>query len=182
MRWVYEWGSPLTPHPVQRPAGGHGWLLAVASGVGAGVPCSRHPCHNSAGAQPRRYLFLAGKGGGGGGSPGPPGSPGHPVPSPSQVLCQQRWRGLTLPSSGCFADPGPPLSPPLSPCPCAPRAAAPALRPPFSPPKPEGRSRRSPPPLPGPGQRVVPLGLSPESSGWFGWGGVVAVGTPKATR
>lgn len=25
------------------------------------------------------------------------------APCPSQVLCQQRWRGLTLPSSGCSA-------------------------------------------------------------------------------
>ncbi|KAM6043583.1 uncharacterized protein LJ206_018974 [Theristicus caerulescens] len=136
-------GSRVLPSPpVQRAAGGHGQLPAVAGDIGVGEPCPRHPCHSSAGAQPRLHLFLPGEGGGGGGSPGPPGSPGHPVPSPSQVLCQQRWRGLTLPSSGCFTEPGPPLSPALSPCPCALRAAAPGVQPP--PPVPQTRGTKAP--------------------------------------
>lgn len=79
------------------------WLPAMAVDTGAGGLCPCHSRHSSASAQPCQDFFSAGEVGGGGGSPGPPGSPGHPVPSPSQVLCQQRWRGLTLPSSGCFA-------------------------------------------------------------------------------
>lgn len=70
----------------------------VAGGIGAGEPCPRHPCHNSAGAQPCRCLFLPGEVGGGGGSPGPPGSPGHPVPlsQPSAVSAALAWTYATI--------------------------------------------------------------------------------------
>lgn len=91
------------------------------------------PVSQLRGRSAHRRLLFPGGAGGGDRSPGPPGSPGAPCPSPSRVLCQQRWRGLTLPSSGSFAEPGPPLSPAVSPCPCTPRGAAPGAPTPLSP-------------------------------------------------
>lgn len=76
------------------------------------------PVSQLRGHSAHRRLLFAGERVAEAGPQGHPGHLGHPVPSPSRVLCQQRWRGLTLPSSGSFAEPGPPLSPAVSPCPC----------------------------------------------------------------
>lgn len=150
--------------PVQRPTGGHGWQGALGRGSRAHATRVTTPRVLS----PAAVSFYLGRWVAEAGPQGHPGHPGTLSPSPSQVLCQQRWRGLTLPSSGCFAEPGPPLSPALSPCPCTLWAAGPGLQlPPL--PKPRGRWSRCPSPLPGSGH----LGFCPPKArfGLAGGGG-----------
>lgn len=159
--------------PVQRPTGGHGWQGALGRGSRAHATRVTTPRVLS----PAAVSFYLGRWVAEAGPQGHPGHPGTLSPSPSQVLCQQRWRGLTLPSSGCFAEPGPPLSPALSPCPCTLWAAGPGLQlPPL--PKPRGRWSRCPSPLPGSGH----LGFCPPKARFgLAGGGGVGVSTPKAT-
>lgn len=97
------------------------------------------------------------------GPQGHPGHPGHPVPSPRQVLCQQRWRGLTLPSSGCFCPAAAALSPLLRPCPRSVLAAA--QGPQHSPPPPHTWNAKASLPITEIGPRKDPPGFVPQEIG-----------------